>query len=53
MTKELSRLNNDYNLTAGLEAILHIAEGARIMLRRNICTKTGLVNGSLWYCEKC
>ena len=46
-TKELSRLNNDCNLTAGLEAILHIAEGARIMLRRNICTKTGLVNGSL------
>ena len=46
-TKELSRLNNDCNLTAGLEAKLHIAEGARIMLRRNICTKTGLVNGSL------
>ena len=40
-------LNKDCNLTAGLEAVLYLAEGARVMLRRNIDTKTGLVNGSL------
>ena len=30
---ELERLNKDCNLTAGLEAVLYLAEGARVMLR--------------------
>ena len=34
-------------LTAGLERTLRVAEGVRVMLRRNICTKSGLVNSSL------
>ena len=43
----LDRLNKDCNLTAGLEAILRIAVGARVMLRRNIDTASGLVNGAI------
>ncbi len=45
-SKELERLNKDFNLTAGLEAVLYLAEGARVMLRKNIDTKSSLVNGS-------
>ena len=44
---ELERVNKDCNLTAGLEAVLRIAIGARVMLRRNIDTKCGLVNGAI------
>ena len=44
---ELKRLNKDCNLTAGLEAVLNIAVGARVMLRRNINTSLGLVNGAI------
>ena len=44
---QLKKLNNDCNMTAGLEAILMMAVGARVMLRRNIDTKIGLVNGAL------
>ena len=44
---QLERLNKDCNLTAGLEAVLYLAEGARVMLHRNIDTKNGLVNGCL------
>ena len=44
---QLQKLNNDSNMTAGLEAILMMAVGARVMLRRNIDTKVGLVNGAL------
>ena len=43
----LDRLNKDCNLTAGLEAVLRIAVGAHVMLRRSIDTATGLVNGAI------
>ena len=42
--RQLEKLNND---RAGLEAELTLAVGARIMLRRNIDTKRGLVNGAI------
>ena len=45
--EQLDKLNNDCNLTAGLEAKLLLAVGARVMLRRNIDTNTGLVNGAI------
>ena len=48
MTKKviehLDKLNADCNMTAGLEAKLSLAVGARVMLRRIIDTKAGLVN---------
>ena len=51
MTKKviehLDKLNTDCNMTAGLEAKLSLAVGARVMLRRNINTKVGLVNGAI------
>ena len=46
-TDALSKANKDCNMTAGLEAKLELAVGARVMLRRNINTKDGLVNGSI------
>ena len=45
--EQLEKLNKDCNLTAGLEAKLILAVGARVMLRRNINTKSGLVNGAI------
>ena len=45
--ERLEKLNRDCNMTAGLEAKLSLAVGARVMLRRNIDTKTGLVNGAI------
>ena len=45
--EQLEKLNSDCNMTAGLEAKLSLAVGARVMLRRNIDTKTGLVNGAI------
>ena len=34
--EHLEKLNKDCNMTAGLEAKLTLAVGARVMLRRNI-----------------
>ena len=45
--ESLDKLNKDCNMTAGLEAKLSLAVGARVMLRHNIDTKAGLVNGAL------
>ena len=45
--EQLEKLNSDCNRTAGLEAKLSLAVGARVMLRRNINTKRGLVNGAI------
>ena len=45
--KHLEKLNNDSDCTAGLEAELILAVGARVMLRRNVDTKRGLVNGAI------
>ena len=45
--KEVDKLNKNSNLTAGLEAELTLPVGARIMLRRNVDTKQGLVNGAI------
>ena len=43
----MEKLNTDCNRTAGLEAVLKVAVGARVMLRRNIDTSSGLVNGAV------
>jgi hypothetical protein len=45
--EQLEKLNSDCNRTAGLEAKLSVAVGARVMLRRNIDTRAGFVNGAL------
>ena len=45
--EQLEKLNNDCNMTAGLEANLVLAIGARVMLRRNTDTTIGLVNGAI------
>ena len=39
-------------MTAGLEANLHLAVGARVMIRRNINTKTGQVNSAIGTVQK-
>ena len=45
--KQLEILNHDCNNTAGLEAVLTLAVGARVMLRRNVDVKSGLVNDAI------
>ena len=46
-TDEMKKLNSDCNLIAGLEAVLQVAIGACVMLRRNSDTAIGLVNGAV------
>ena len=43
----IKKPNSDSNMTAGLEAKLRLAVGARVMLCRNIDTSAGLVNGAI------
>ena len=43
----MKKLNSDCNLTAGLQAVVQLAVGVCVMLRRNIDTSIGLVNGAL------
>ena len=50
--KALEKLNKDSSNTAGLEAVLRVAVGARVMLRRNIDVKGGLVNGAIGTVEE-
>lgn len=45
--KQLEKLNHDCNKTAGLEAVLKLAVGARVMLRYNIDLRAGKVNGAI------
>ena len=45
--EQLDKLNKDCNITAGLQAVVKVAVGARVMLRRNIDTKRGLINGAM------
>ena len=39
-------------MTDGLEASLHLAVGAHVMLRSNIDKRTGLVNGAIGMIQK-
>ena len=50
--KRLEKLNHDCNLTGGLLAKIVLAVGCRVMLRRNIDTRIGLVNGAIGTVEK-
>ena len=40
--KRLKQMNKDCNLRAGLEEVIYLAVGARVMLRRNLDTGAGL-----------
>lgn len=43
----LKKYENDSSLTAGLENVITIKIGSRVMLRRNVNVSKGLVNGSI------
>ena len=46
-TEHLEKLNRDCIMTAGLEANLHLAVGARVMFPRQIDIQTRLLNGAI------
>ena len=45
--EHLKQMNKDCNLTAGLEEVIHLAVGARLMLWRNLDTGARLVNKAI------
>ncbi len=45
--KEFSKKHLKKNETAGFEQVLRLGVGARVMLRRNMSYKKGLINGSI------
>ena len=47
VSKKLSQYSEDSSLTAGLEKLIVIKTGCKIMLRRNIDINLGLVNGAV------
>ena len=47
IAEQLEKLNKDGSNTAGLQVFLKVAVGARVMLRRIINTKAGLINGAI------
>ena len=49
--KRLEELNKHPSDTAGIEAVLKLCIGARVILRRNTCVQDGLVNGALGVVE--
>ena len=47
VSKKLEKCGDDSTVTAGLENVIVIKIGCKIMLRRNIDVTLGLVNGSI------
>uniref|UniRef100_A0A1X7VCV2 DNA helicase Pif1-like 2B domain-containing protein n=1 Tax=Amphimedon queenslandica TaxID=400682 RepID=A0A1X7VCV2_AMPQE len=45
--KELGKLKDQRSKTAGLETVLSLAVGCKVMLRHNIDVTVGLANGPL------